>query len=463
MALAIALAGFIVLGAAVALLFSKELRINNRLEWWSVSFGLGVGSLALLQFYQVVMFGRMSIVFIVCAIFVLSLAAFTRRVRSIRLQETARPEMGRLTIAELLLAGYIVAVVAAVGITALSGPMESWDGRAIWGLKAKILFEKKTFLNAEFFDPGIAHPHQSYPLLVPLAESWIYSFLGYPDDRLVKSLFLLFFVALTGYLFAKIRDKTNRRNALLFTALFGSLASFTALRDGGVASGYADIPLAYFVIVMVLSSAYWLETGKLSGLILAAAFSAFAMFTKNEGIGLFAVNTIALCGARVYDRKQSSGRDVIIGVALFAFIALALIGPWLVFRSNLPMIDENYAARMTVDNLAAGVYRLPVIFAAFLGEAVRLRLWGPLWLLFTFSLLLVRKRFSIADRYVFAFLAMATAMYVFIFMITPWDVGGQIRSSLTRLTIHIAPVAVFFTATRLTSRENTIGAVKRFT
>jgi hypothetical protein len=58
------------------------------------------------------------------------------------------------------------------------------------------------------------------------------------------------------------------------------LPAFTIYVNGGAASGYSDVPLAYCFTVFAVSLFKWVSEGRRSDFVIALFFAIFALFTK---------------------------------------------------------------------------------------------------------------------------------------------------------------------------------------
>ena len=103
-------------------------------------------------------------------------------------------------------------------------PLHFWDSRAIWALKAKMLFSDGTIFSPNFLDPLRIQPHFRYPLLFPLAQAFIFFTLGLIDDWAIMLLIGLFFPLMCFLLFDLIRIATGQRlSGLLGAAMLAVL------------------------------------------------------------------------------------------------------------------------------------------------------------------------------------------------------------------------------------------------
>src|SRR5262249_41877914 len=93
---------------------------------------------------------------------------------------------------------FIVVLVSAVSSVVIGTLRRGlgWDGVAVWGLKGKAAFADGGFPGPYFHDLSRQWSHPDYPLFVPLAEAWVYRWIGQVDECAVKLLFVAFYVAL---------------------------------------------------------------------------------------------------------------------------------------------------------------------------------------------------------------------------------------------------------------------------
>ena len=144
----------------------------------------------------------------------------------------------------LAVVGLCIVIVFA---DALSQPLLAFDARAIWAFKAKVLYFEQGIYNEAFLDAERLHAKTRYPQLIPLAETFIASVSGGFHEPAIKLLFPCFYVSLILLVGSELSRAFDRRYALLCTSLFASLPVFTIYANGGAASGYADLPLAFYV------------------------------------------------------------------------------------------------------------------------------------------------------------------------------------------------------------------------
>ncbi len=89
---------------------------------------------------------------------------------------------------------HLTAAVLLLG--AIVTPVNDYDGRAFWLLKAKAIAHEQR-IDGPFFQLQTAHsPRNGYPLLVPLDAATVMMFARDDDDRHTRALYAMFAIAL---------------------------------------------------------------------------------------------------------------------------------------------------------------------------------------------------------------------------------------------------------------------------
>jgi hypothetical protein len=288
-----------------------------------------------------------------------------------------------------------------------------------------------------FSDESRAWAHPRYPLLVPLAEFWIYAWLGRVDQQLVTVLFPLFYVALACVLGGAVRRLTNTGTALLAVAALGSLPPLTLIP--GAISGYAEVPLASAIVAATACALAGLSHQSRRAFWLAGALAAVAAWTKVEGA------VLALClGAAVI---AVAGRSAVPLVLL----PLAVLVPWSIFQQVWGIPERDFPSLSPLVALA-NVERLPVIVRAAARELMTPGYWGLLWP--TAAVILAIGMASRNLHGVHAVLAsvviLPLCIYTASYLLSSWsDIEDHVRTSFVRLLVPMAPLAIMFVAAQL--------------
>jgi hypothetical protein len=201
-------------------------------------------------------------------------------------------------------------------------PLSEWDGWAIWGMKAKALYDFGGANSPVLTSPLYSQP--SYPLLLPALEAVDFRALGSADGTAVHLQLALLAVAYAGSLFG-----------LLWRRVPSSLVALTALAMlaapwvlAQLAMNYADVPLAFFVALGLVALACWLREDRRELLVVAAVFFAAGVLTKNEGTMFFAA-AMASAGSLLLVRA----RRRLVPLALAAAAVVAVFVPWRIFTA----------------------------------------------------------------------------------------------------------------------------------
>lgn len=462
-------------GGALALRWlTRKQRPLRKLEFLGLAFGLGIGVISLGMFCLA--FGRVrldtwTVSLFLCGLFasLMALNIKGRRkvpLKKMRLEGGSRcpsgdlkssvettnrrsesgshlpkmPSLGRL---EMAMTAMICASCLLVAVDALSQPLLGFDARAIWGMKAKIIFSNHQIYGEDFLDPDRLHAKQRYPLGIPLALSFIYHSTGQLNDRFGKVIFPAFFLALLCFFYGALRRLFNHRYSLLGTCLLTTLPCFTIYANGGAASGYSDVPLTYSYTVFALSLFLWTLQQHKIDFVLALLFGIFALFTKNEGLALWGITLTCVV---LFQSRDPEPVPKLAKLSLLAVASVAALLPWHLYRLQLPLLEEDYFQLLTLPNLIAGTDRLPYLAKSFLREfALRPHLWSLLGPCLTLAFLVSPRRATGRTHGVFMWIALLYCLFVvMIYLVIPWEMDELIPVSLTRLLMPLSPVLLFW-------------------
>lgn len=450
--MALVLAFGVLVGAGYALLSLAA--TETRLYWFerlAIAFLLGIGALSVAWVALSPLYVFLSPVWVLSAVAAGTAGAAWRQWRA-RLEPRPLPQ--RQPCSWLTLAGSAVLLLqfAALAFASFHQPLE-WDGLFNFEWRARLAFEHRPMgqLPLAFFsDASRAWSHPRYPLLVPFAEFWAYSWLGRMDQALVKILFPLFFVALVAVVCGAMRRLTNARTALACGIALGLTPSLTV--GPGGATGFADVPLAAAVVAAVSCAMLAVKRRDAGAFILAGALSAVAAWTKTEGL------VLALClGAGVVmalmwlERKEPARRVSFLAATSLLWMPLAVAVPWLIFQSlyGLPEPDfPTFAPGLVVVHL----HRLELVLPLVLHELVRPGHWGPIWPAFAAACVLSAWRHELdpPNAMLAAAVLVPLTAYVLVYLFSSWtDVSMHVRTSIERLLIPLAPTALMFTVSRV--------------
>ncbi|MFN8005830.1 MAG: glycosyltransferase family 39 protein [Terriglobia bacterium] len=414
----------------------------------SLAFGCGTGVLSLLMFYlaswRVPLDRRMLgwLLGIALSSAVIAIFLIPANPNGFLGNDRAEKPWSRQEIGLFLLLGIAFLLVLA---DALSQPLLGFDSRAIWGMKAKILYEQQSIYTEDFFDPERLHAKNQYPLLIPLTEDWMYQLSGSSKDRIAKMIFPFFYLSLLAIAFEGLSLSLSRRASLWGTLLMAVVPAFLVYRNGGVASGYSDVPLTYFSTASTVLFYRWMRRPSNRDLVIAGLCGVGAVFTKNEGLPLMALSGMAFLGVTRWTKTPSMiSRIKALLITLLGMVFCLL--PWFLYRSRLPITDENFEKLLSIPRLLSGLNRVPIILLR-LGQEYFLKpqVWGVLGILLLFALTERVRRRSLELEDVFLLIPfLETLLFIAILVVTPWQLQELLPVVLTRLVMHTMPLAVLW-------------------
>jgi hypothetical protein len=352
-----------------------------------------------------------------------------------RLAETA----GRLWVVEVFLGFLVVGLCLVAGAASCAEPVVEWDVTAIWALKGKILLHEPIRTTGYFHDISKSYSHLDYPLLWPLTMSWVWAWTGF-NLVTVKVLAPALLCATAATFYGLLRRCMGRLSALTFLALLvGSpmLLSQTSRL-------MADAPLASFAVVAFVACSLDPWSANRDDLKLASFFAAGMLFTKNEGIGLFAILAILALAGVAWGRQFGRLLPVFLWIVV---VPLVLTGAWFLFRMQIPKTHEDYGSRLNpllfVHNVSH-ISEIALVLPRYLGDWND---WLAFWPLFGLTLLATpRHVLTPPARFLLMGIVMILLVYGYVYVVTPRPLAELMEVTANRLLLHVFPMCVFLMA-----------------
>lgn len=329
------------------------------------------------------------------------------------------------------------------------------DSLVNWSYKTLVLFQDGSVrtedLRAEF--RHLYHPN--YPLLVPIAQVFLFGLAGTAIDQLAKVTFALPHLGVALLAIAEFRARLGAGRALLIAALLATTPHFYRADDlyrfaGSVPSGYADPTFAALSGACAIATIAWLRTRRRGDLAIAALFLGLAVFTKNESLP-FAIAwacgiAVALMLGLRSGRPLPDWKTLAAAAAMIAAIAV----PWFAVRSTLPERDENYQHSLTLTNLLEGAWRIPLILVQSFQMAFSSDFYGFVWPVLLFALIAYVRRLLVPEvAFAFTTLAAMATVYAAVFIVTPLPIVDSLVTSIPRTFFQMSPLAVVLLGTLL--------------
>ncbi len=285
-------------------------------------------------------------------------------------------------------------------------------------------------------------PHREYPLLIPLAETYFYTFLGSLNDLLVKIIFPLYYIALLTTFYFVSRRFLNRRESLFFTFLLATIPQITDFAT----NGYADIPFAFYCSISFFYLYLWLRQNKNSILVLSFVFSVFAMWTKAEGLMFALINTAIIIICMVKEKRIRA-----IGIAYAAMSLFVVITYVLAWRTIGLAVNADFTGTQAplISKIITGFKRIPAILYEYQIQFFGPKKWNIIWIVFITGFVLgFKKIFSKDILPVTLAILLVFSGYSIVYMLSsvPQGFGWHLSTSGSRLFIHFLPITVLWLA-----------------
>ena len=324
-----------------------------------------------------------------------------------------RREMPRLHAPHELVPTLILAVVSAwlLFLTAVV-PLDDYDGRAFWLLKAKAIAHERQVDGPFFQQRESASPRNQYPLLVPI-DAAVTMLAGRElDDRHVRWLYALFAIAFA----LEVRRRLGAWPAAILICL---PEVFRAANTAG-----SDLALGAFAAAAFFPIA---EEGPPLQL---GFWLACAVLTKSEGLPLAAL--LFVVGAVVFRKR------IVVAAAPFA----AAISALLLWRERIHRSDEAHFTKLVFD-WAQHLRQLRGTLLAFVEQLWTFANWGAFWIAVAAALLVLayRRQWRTVALTTGVIVPMI-ALYAVSIAVTDFDLA-QMDGLARRLLTHILGPALY--------------------
>ena len=324
-------------------------------------------------------------------------------------------------------------------------PMEAYDAVSNWGLKAKAIFLAGRIPESFLRNPNYEVFHPDYPLLVPLLESYVYRCIGDLREASAKMVFPLYLVGCVAILMAALRRAgQSRRSCLLFGFLLVSIPYFSEQAT----NGYADVVVSFYFGAGSLYLYLWQTTGTGLFLVLSALLTGCAALTKNEGLVLVGIHLVWLA-AVLLSRSGIALRRRLVSLGIYFCILAAVLMPWYLFKNSLGLRNDVINSEVVAGLNWNSFSRVGPILYHLQTQVFGPKNWNLVWILLCAAVGL-RHRILLRSPAVFVLCAMGFTLvaYMSVYLITPYtippfDVTWHLRTSASRLLLHVLPQVVF--------------------
>jgi len=336
-------------------------------------------------------------------------------------------------------AAFICTLVSFV-LYALVHPHGNWDAWTIWNMRARFVFRTGAQWKTAF-SPLMNWSHTDYPLLIPCLVTRCWYYIGHETvtaPALVSGIFTFATVGLAFSSIAVLRNESQGYLAglvLLGTPFFIQNGTFQ----------YADIPLGFFFMAtMVLFSLHDSSSSRNYNFLLLAGITAgLSAWTKNEG-QLFVVSILITRFALILTAK--GWRTYLKEMRFFAMGLLPVLIILIYFKIELAPPNDLFASQgfRSILEKMIDLSRYIKIMKAFVRDI--LQYFGH-WIVFAIYMFLLGGRIHEKNKpgiyTCLLVLCLMFAGYFSIYFITPHELVGHMKTSLSRLLVQLWPSFVF--------------------
>lgn len=307
-----------------------------------------------------------------------------------------------------------IIVLGTAVLLSLKNPYGGWDAKTFWNLKALSFYAGDWQSSTDNID---------HPLLIPAVIAVIWKLLGTPTPTVPISIAIAFGIGVVASVVYIVKHARTTKAGLLAGLLVLSAPTFVIQTS----SQYADVPLAFFILLTLLFSVR-------NNYTVAGLFAGLAAWTKNEGL-LFVFTIIIATVVANRSLKQAAR------ITLGALPMLAAVVWFKLFMapSNSVLTSENITDRLVDPS------RYLTILLAFVTEALNVFNWGAALLALALLPILgiaVQPRLRLQVTTGVIAIGLMLAGYFMIYVITPFELKMHLATSLNRLFMQLMPIAV---------------------
>ncbi len=356
--------------------------------------------------------------------------AWIKKIKANRIYMTAF-----VSVCSLLLFVFIVMYVT---------PLFGHDGKVIYFLKAKILFEEGS---RGIFEKYRLIPHNQYPLLLSLQEFLSLS-LSFSSEPIYSSVITLILLMSVSWAMISAFDSQSKLLTGILILLIYLTLPIHYRADNGFISRYADFPLSAFLLSLCI--VFFINRQ-----VKASMLFLFSLpLIKNEGYMIFTafIFVILLFDRRVLAKIKSSKFNLAVFWTGIFVLSLSVILKYLRYSAF-----EETSAKYILHNFSYLIHLPEVLFKAIIEFFNPMNFGIVNIILFVFAILLVKKRPLLQ---VLLLAGISLLGYGAIICLVGGDFYKTSSEILSRLNYQFTLPLMFFTAFEFNFSEENIKTAK---
>jgi hypothetical protein len=334
----------------------------------------------------------------------------------------------------LALSGVAAAAWLLFLLTAIADAPWATDFLAVWGLKAKVVYETDAVPLRLFADPALDFAHPEYPLLVPLSLAALAVGAGRWQEQALALLYpscaLATLLALSGFLSRRVSRRAG--------ALAAALSALCLFLYGPPNVGTAEIPFALASVLAAIAASDFLRDDAAGQTPRLAAAALLATSVKQEG----ALLAVLLAAAVWLKLRTAQRRRARIG-------ALALVLPVALHGILGTMLRGHRASRdFDFGLLSPGRWgELPARFGTALGRLFAADILPASVPLLAIAVFLIATRRGSED-WLLSVLAAQLFGYVAAFALSAYGPAYAVDAAFARIATTLFPVLALIIGAR---------------
>lgn len=305
---------------------------------------------------------------------------------------------------------------------ALIRPPVTWDSWATWLFQSKIFFIDGKINPKIFLEFGF-----NYPFAYNLLGTFIYTILGRVDDFAILLTSSAFYVFLALLFFSFLKKRYGLRHALVFTFLFVAMQNL--IRHGGrLEAGIADLPVGFFSFSCLTLLLEYINKSRVKILLILSILLGFTAVIKFEGMTLSILIGVIII-YNIFKKKLYNHIPIL-------FFWLLPTVDWQIFRKINGIGLENFISYSFKTSINSTLN-------AFIGtfkELINIKSWNFLWITFLYSFILIK--FNKHKELMIINFVVVSQLVIYILIYIIFSNSYNPESSIERLLIHIAPMAM---------------------
>ncbi|MDD3375629.1 MAG: glycosyltransferase family 39 protein [Candidatus Omnitrophica bacterium] len=407
-----------------------------------LSIGLGLGISATLTFYSLFIFEQFnqtaifSINFVVLlGLLIANILCFPKGKNKNHSPSEQKNNM-KFYITCSICWGIAIIIIA---ILSKQYPFGGWDAWGLYNMKAKFLI----FGAERWRDFAKVHWHTqpSYPLLLPLINTWIFAVFQKGIIAAASMTSIVFSVSCGLLLYAGLSQFIRKWIAFLASLLLMSTPSYIFWST----TQYADVVLSYFLLSSVILLAITLKNKNYRFALLSGLFLGLMPFAKNEGIVMMFFLS-GLTSAYLLLRKDLDRTDAM-RIIRFLFIGIAITGAaTLIFKIFLApttreVLFNPLTKKLEFCNINGFLTTIGFYKTEFLNRG-----WNFIWVLIVFLGILRPKNLIRNEKKIFlTFFALFFTTLLYVYLTTAhFDLTWRLECTASRIILYLLPAVVFF-------------------